>query len=77
MTNLTQCGKDDPIVVVVVVVIQALYGSIAKRQKYKGNIYSMNYKERGSHARGVYPTRCPNSGSGKCKNMLNASSMGK
>ena len=44
------------IVVVVVVVVQALYGSITTRQKYKGTS-SMNCRERGSHARGVYPTQ--------------------
>ena len=39
----------------IVVVIQALHGSIATRRKYKGKS-SMNCRERGSHARGVYPT---------------------
>ena len=43
------------VLVVIVVVIQALYGSITTRQKYKGTA-SMNYRERGSHARGVYLT---------------------
>ena len=38
--------------IVVVVVIQALYGSITTRQKYKGTS-SMNCRERGSQARGV------------------------
>ena len=42
------------VLVVVVVVIQALYGSIAMRQKYKGTS-SMNWDP--MHARGVYPTR--------------------
>ena len=44
------------VVVVVVVIIQALYGSITTRQKYKGTS-SMNCRELGSHARGVYLTQ--------------------
>ena len=39
-----------------VVVIMAHYGSITTRQKCKGTS-SMDYRERGSHARGVYPTQ--------------------
>ena len=42
--------------VVVIVVVLALYGSITTHQKYKG-ISSMDCRERGSYARGVYPTQ--------------------
>ena len=41
---------------VVVVVVLALYGSITTRRKYKGTS-SIDCRERGSHARGVYPTQ--------------------
>ena len=41
---------------VVVVAIQELYESITTRNKYKGTS-SMNCRERGSHARGAYPTQ--------------------
>ena len=44
------------VVEVVEVVIQALYGSITTRRKYMG-ISSMDCRERGSHARGVYLTQ--------------------
>ena len=42
------------LVVVIVLVIQALHGSITTRKKYKATS-SINCRERGSHARGVYP----------------------
>ena len=44
------------VVVVVVVMVLALYGFITMRRKYKGTS-SMDYWERRSHARGVYPTQ--------------------
>ena len=40
----------------VIVVIQALCRSITTRRKFKGTS-SMNYRERRSHARGVYPSQ--------------------
>ena len=37
-------------------VVLALYGSATTSRKYKGTS-SMDYRERRSHARGVYPTQ--------------------
>ena len=54
--HLVRCESSFHRLVLVVVVIQAIYGSITTGQKYK-RTSSMNCRERGSHARGVYPTQ--------------------
>ena len=41
---------------VVIVVVLSLYGSTTMRRKYKGTS-GMDCRERGSHARGLYPTQ--------------------
>ena len=48
-------GLGGVIVCTGIVVVQALYGSIAMRWKYRGTS-SMNCRARGSHVGSVYPT---------------------
>ena len=59
------------VVVVVVVVVLALYGSITTRRKYKGTS-NMDCRERGSYARGVYPTHTSRMGTAKVKQEVGA-----
>ena len=56
--NLQKLSYQPHSVIVVVVVIQALHGSITTRQKYKGTS-SMNCRKQRSHARGVYAKGLP------------------
>ena len=62
-----ELSKARELLCILEVVILALYGFIKTCQKYK-ETSSMDYRERGSHARGVYATQyTPRMGTAKVK----------